>query len=270
VTELEAARQRLAALESALGERNAELANLSEVAARAAAAEAQAASPTVALAEEVGGALADAAAAATRLGDALAKAAAVMLPSPPTQPPPAATPEAQPASAPAAPGRGGRPAASGSAAAAPARRPVPLPPAVFDDSVEAAEHLMRVPGVVLIVDGYNVSLAGWSELPLADQRRRLVGALAELAARTGADVRVVFDGSEMGSPGVVPTTAQAVRVSFSPPGVEADDVVIEAVGELPRHRPVVVASSDRRVQDGAAGAGANVISTAQLLSILRR
>jgi predicted RNA-binding protein with PIN domain len=147
---------------------------------------------------------------------------------------------------------------------------LPLPPAVFDDSLEAAEHLVRVAGVVLVVDGYNVSHTGWSGVPLAEQRRRLVGALAELAARTGADVRVVFDGSELSLPGTVPTTPQQVKVTFSPPGVEADDVVLQWVAELPAHRPVVVATSDRRVQAGAAAAGANVISTAQLLSILRR
>jgi len=49
---------------------------------------------------------------------------------------------------------------------------VPLPPGIFDDSVEAAEHLVRVPGVVLLVDGYNVSQLGWADLPIAEQRQR--------------------------------------------------------------------------------------------------
>jgi predicted RNA-binding protein with PIN domain len=141
---------------------------------------------------------------------------------------------------------------------------------VFDDSVEAAEHLVRVPGMVLIVDGYNVSKLGWPELPLPEQRRRLVDALAELAARSGIDARVVFDGADMAMPGAVPTTARSVRVSFSPPGVEADDVVIELVARLPAHRHVLVASNDRRVQQGATRHGANVISTEQLLVALRR
>ena len=150
------------------------------------------------------------------------------------------------------------------------RRPTPLPPATFDDSVEAAEHLVRVPGMVLVVDGYNVSQAGWPDQPIAEQRRRLADALAELAARTGVDVRVVFDGSEMRMPGVVPTTAKSVRVSFSAPGVEADDEVLELVDHLPLTRPVVVASSDRRVQTGAVRSGANVVSNGQLLGVLRR
>jgi predicted RNA-binding protein with PIN domain len=150
------------------------------------------------------------------------------------------------------------------------RQPAPLPPAVFDDSPEAAEHLVRTRGMVLIVDGYNVSKWGWAELPLPEQRRRLVDALAELAARTGVDAQVVFDGSDVVMPPAVPTTARSVRVSFSPPGVEADDVVIERVAQLPVHRPVLVASNDRRVRQGASRHGANVISTEQLMAVLRR
>jgi predicted RNA-binding protein with PIN domain len=152
----------------------------------------------------------------------------------------------------------------------PAPQPVPLPPGIFDDSVEAAEHLVRVPGVVLLVDGYNVSQLGWPEVPIAEQRQRLVDALAELAARSGAEITVVFDGAETAYPGVVPGIARPVRVVFSPPGVEADDVVIGRVAELRPFRPVVVASSDRRVQAGAAQSGGNVISSPQLLAVLRR
>jgi predicted RNA-binding protein with PIN domain len=177
----------------------------------------------------------------------------------------------RPASRPAA-GRAdaGAPPSAGRARAAVLRQPVPLPPAVYDDSVEAAEHLVRVPGVVLVVDGYNVSLSGWPDLPLPEQRRRLVDALVGLAARTGADTRVVFDGAENAMPGIVPTTAKAVHVTFSPPGVEADEVMIDLVGQLPPNRPVVVATSDRRVQHDVGRAGANVISTEQLLTVLRR
>ncbi|MDP8938611.1 MAG: NYN domain-containing protein, partial [Actinomycetota bacterium] len=152
----------------------------------------------------------------------------------------------------------------------PRRRPAPLPPGVLDDSAEAADHLVRVPGVVVLVDGYNVSQTGWPGLPIAEQRRRLVDALSELAARTGADVSVVFDGADTPWPAPVATTARAVKVSFSPVGVEADDVVLRRVAELPPWRSVVVASSDRRVQDGARESGANVVSSAQLLAALRR
>jgi hypothetical protein len=45
--------------------------------------------------------------------------------------------------------------------------------------------------------------------------------------------------------------------------------VIARAARVPAHRPVTVASNDRRVQDGARAAGANVISSAQLLAVLR-
>lgn len=211
----------------------------------------------------VGSGLEEAATAASALAERLRTVVAALAPPEPAGP--AEPPEPAPPSAPATepPPRPRRPPPV-------RRRPTPLPPATFDDSVEAAEHLVRVPGMVLVVDGYNVSQAGWPDHPIAEQRRRLADALAELAARTGVDVRVVFDGAEMRMPGVVPSTARSVRVSFSPPGVEADDEVLELLGHLPLTRPVVVATSDRRVQTGATRAGANVISNEQLLAVLRR
>ena len=148
--------------------------------------------------------------------------------------------------------------------------PVPLPPGIFDDSVEAADHLVRVPGVAVLVDGYNVSKLGWPDQPIAEQRRRLVDALSEMSARTGAEVAVVFDGADTVWSPQVPSTGRRVRVLFSPPGVEADDVVIARAAELRPFRPVVVASSDNRVRAGSSGAGANVISSPQLLAVVRR
>jgi predicted RNA-binding protein with PIN domain len=113
-------------------------------------------------------------------------------------------------------------------------------------------------------------MSTWPGHDLGEQRRRLVDALAALAARTGADTRVVFDGADTAMPGIVPTTAKAVHVTFSPPGVDADEVMIDLVGQLPPSRPVVVATSDRRGQHEVGRAGANVITTDQLLTVIRR
>lgn len=152
----------------------------------------------------------------------------------------------------------------------PRRVAAPLPPGVFEESAEAAEHLVRLPEVVVLVDGYNVSHAAWPAAPITDQRRRLVDALAGLVARCGADVRVVFDGADTPEPPAVGTTARSVRVRFSPPGVEADDVILDEVGVIDARRPLVVASSDRRVRDGAREGGANLLHSGQLLDLLRR
>jgi predicted RNA-binding protein with PIN domain len=150
-----------------------------------------------------------------------------------------------------------------------ARTPPPLPPGVLDDSVEACEYLVRRPGAVLLVDGYNVSQTAWPAAPAAEQRARLVGALTGLQARSGAVIEVVFDGSTEQWP-VAPATRTPVRVRFSPPDVEADDVILALVDEQPADRPVVVASSDRRIQDGARDRGARAVSSRQLLGTLRR
>ena len=195
---------------------------------------------------DVAGIRAALSAAADALDDAVGRLPDERPPPPPGPPPPASRP------------RRPKPAR---------RRPVALPPAVLDDSPEAADFLVRVNGVVVLVDGYNATISSWPDLPLADQRDRLIDALAELVARTGADATVVFDG--------VDTDAQRargrpVKVLFSPADTPADDVILDLVDAASLHRPVLVASDDRAVQEGAAERGANVLTRAQLLATLRR
>ena len=164
---------------------------------------------------------------------------------------------------------GEAPPSTAPASRATRRKPVALPPAVFDDSDAAAAFLVRVNGMVLLVDGYNVTMLGWPGRPIPEQRDRLVDALAQLSARTGAEVEVVFDGAaDTTNPAL--GARRGVRVSFSPAWIEADDVVIARAVEVPAHRPVTVVSNDRRVREGARAAGANVLSSAQLLAALRR
>ena len=162
------------------------------------------------------------------------------------------------------------PGAGGSEAGSARRVPLTLPGGMFDDSVEAADHLLRIPGVTLIVDGYNVSMAGWPDAGAAEQRRRLVASLHDLAARTSTPSEVVFDGAEVEALAVPAPRRQLVRVRFSPPGVEADDVVIDLVRRLPAATPLVVASSDNRVREGVRRLGANVIHSRQLVELLAR
>lgn len=151
------------------------------------------------------------------------------------------------------------------------RVPLALPPATFEDSPEAAAHLVRAEGVLLAVDGYNVTLRSWPSLALAEQRRRLVDSLAELVMRAGTEVLLVFDGTDSGNRLGPPAAVRGrLRVVFSPSEVEADDVIIAAVDAFPPERPVVVATNDRRVRDSTSALGANVISVDQLLSVLGR
>jgi predicted RNA-binding protein with PIN domain len=176
---------------------------------------------------------------------------------------------AGPVPAPAAPAPSGTPATE-AAVRGERRTPLPLPGGLLDDSVAAAEHLLRTPNAVLVVDGYNVTMTGWPELGPAEQRRRLVALLADLAARTSTRVELVFDGAEVdGGMIAVPAPArQWVRVRFSPPDVEADDVILDLVAQLPASRPVIVASSDNRVRECARRGGANLLHSRQLLDTL--
>jgi predicted RNA-binding protein with PIN domain len=155
---------------------------------------------------------------------------------------------------------------------APRRRvAAPLPPAIFEESPEAAQHLVRLPGVVLVVDGYNVTLSSWPGADLPTQRRRLVDSLAELAMRVGTEVLVVFDGIDDGSRLQLPSSVRGrMRVRFTASEVEADEVIIDLVASLPPHRVVVVATNDRRVREDVARKGANVITVDQLLTVIGR
>ncbi|UDY35936.1 NYN domain-containing protein [Dermatobacter hominis] len=149
------------------------------------------------------------------------------------------------------------------------RTPVRLVRGAVDGTVEATDQLLRASGVQVVVDGYNVSMEGWPHLDARTQRERLLSLLTAAAARSGAEVHVVFDGDDDGRRPAV-SSPLAVRVRYTPAEVEADDVVIAMARDLPADRPVVVVSSDRRVQDGARGAGANVVSASALLAWDRR
>ena len=147
------------------------------------------------------------------------------------------------------------------------RSKLPIPPGLFDDSIEVAEYLLGVPGIVVLVDGYNVTREAHDDWELDRQRDWLEQGLRNLAARTSASFDVVFDGADLPSHGRGGRDA-GVRVRFSPAGVEADDVLIDSVSAVAADRPVVIVSSDRRVRTGASERGANVLHSRQLLAIM--
>jgi predicted RNA-binding protein with PIN domain len=130
------------------------------------------------------------------------------------------------------------------------------------------DRLLALPAAHLIVDGYNVSKTGYPELTLFDQRNRLVGALAALAARTGAEVTVVFDGAAVVAGPL--RHPRGVRVLFSQPGVLADDVIRDLVAAEPPGRALLVASSDRAVADSVRRRGAHPLPAGVLLELLNR
>jgi predicted RNA-binding protein with PIN domain len=135
-----------------------------------------------------------------------------------------------------------------------------------DDPVRL-DQLLALPKAHLIVDGYNVTKRGYGELSLEQQRGRLVNGIAGVAAQTGAEVTVVFDGADkvVGLP-----APRGVRVLFSRKGETADDLIRRLVRAEPAGRPVIVISSDREVADGVRRHGAYPLSADTLLRRLAR
>jgi len=116
-----------------------------------------------------------------------------------------------------------------------------------------------------------VSMVAWPDDDIAQQRARLERVLTDLAARNaGLSIELVFDGAE-----VLPLhrvgarRAPGVTVRFTPSDVEADDALLDLCEGYPHDRPVLVASNDRRVRDGARRRGANTLTAEQLLAAAR-
>jgi len=130
----------------------------------------------------------------------------------------------------------------------------------------ALERLLALPNVHVIIDGYNVTKTGYGELALEQQRTRLIGALAPLAAQSGAEVTVAFDGAKR--PPVQPATPRGVRVLFSAPDEIADDLIRRLVDAEPAGRPIVVVTSDQQVVSDVTRAGAWTVPSAVLLTRL--
>jgi len=133
-------------------------------------------------------------------------------------------------------------------------------PAYLDD-------LLALPRSHLVVDGYNVTKSAWPAMPLEAQRSRLVQGLSALAARAGAEITCVFDGADVSVPPPV-TSAQGVRVRFSPQGQTADELIRRLVAAEPPGRPLIVVSSDREVADGVRQRRARALDSVALVRLL--
>jgi predicted RNA-binding protein with PIN domain len=138
-----------------------------------------------------------------------------------------------------------------------------------EDDPAVLDELLRLPRAHLVVDGYNVTKSAYGELPLADQRSRLLSALSALAARTRIEITCCFDGTEL--PGRTPApSVRGVRVRFSAAGEIADDLIRRLVRAEPPGRVVIVASSDREVADDVRALGARPVPSTALARLLAR
>jgi len=130
------------------------------------------------------------------------------------------------------------------------------------------DQLLALPRAHLIVDGYNVTKRGFAEMSLEQQRKRLITGLGGIAAQTGDEVTVVFDGAERVHG--LPPAPRGVRVLFSRKGDTADELIRQLVRAEPPGRPIVVISSDREVADGVRRHGAYPMGADSLLRRLAR
>jgi predicted RNA-binding protein with PIN domain len=109
-----------------------------------------------------------------------------------------------------------------------------------------------------LVDGMNVIGArpdGWWRDRLA-ATRRLAAQLAELAAESGDEVSVVFDGRAPSEP----LEAPGVGIEFAPGGPNsADDRIAEAVASDDDPSSLRVVTSDGELGDRVRAAGAEVV-----------
>jgi len=143
------------------------------------------------------------------------------------------------------------------------------PRALGPEDPALLQQLISVPRAHLLVDGYNVTKLAWPAIPLDAQRSRLLRELAPIAARSGAEVTVVFDGAELEHQPRV-TSPRGVRVRFSRPGITADEVLLDLLRVEPVGRPLVVVSSDGEVAAGATRAGARAVPSATLVQLMGR
>jgi predicted RNA-binding protein with PIN domain len=130
------------------------------------------------------------------------------------------------------------------------------------------DQLLALPRAHLVVDGYNVTKRGFAEMSLEQQRKRLITGLGGIAAQTGDEVTVVFDGAERVHG--LPPAPRGVRVLFSRKGDTADELIRQLVRAEPAGRPIVVISSDREVADGVRRHGAYPMGADSLLRRLAR
>lgn len=150
------------------------------------------------------------------------------------------------------------------------RRPPEIPKGIMPDSPAAATWALAAAGLVMVVDGYNVtkqSERGWSGKSLEDQRRLLISRCCQVRRAGGAEVRIVFDSSEANAPGSRRRLPEGVSVEFSG-GPIADDAIVDIVGSLDLDVAAVVVTSDRELQRRVAALGAAPLPSPSFLEAI--
>ncbi len=174
-------------------------------------------------------------------------------------------PSSEPSSEPAPPSPSAGPPVPREPPSAEPGRPCILPRGLSEDSADGVRSLLRVPGIRVLLDGYNLTLDtfGRAGQRLTEQRRWLTGLAGSAAARFGAKPVVVFDSSG-GETGAGPS-ARDVLVLFTAADETADDRIVEIAAALDPGAPVLVVTSDQELGERASALDANVVRSEAFL-----
>jgi predicted RNA-binding protein with PIN domain len=123
--------------------------------------------------------------------------------------------------------------------------------------------------VRLLVDGYNVAKqdGAFKALSGEDQRARTVDEVTRLVRRHGVEATVVFDGADV-APGTSRRRRGPVKVEYSRPPENGDDHLVALLASWPA-APVVVATSDKELQERCRALGSTIATSEQLLAAVR-
>lgn len=122
----------------------------------------------------------------------------------------------------------------------------------------------------IIIDGYNLlnsrSFSAPAHLDLEGQRNHLVRLLASYAGIARVSVTLVFDNSQkMASSS---TQEKNVKVVFSRPGQEADDVIKAMVRRVRNPAQLTVVSSDRAIRFSAKDHGVSALTSEEFCTVM--
>lgn len=140
---------------------------------------------------------------------------------------------------------------------------VVIPPGMSLESTQALEQVFGQEALMVLIDGYNVSLNNFGDLPLELQRERTVSAATNIESRFHPSCVIVFDGQSSTTRGRVQSK---VHVVFSPSGMSADDVIIERIKVTPLNKPILVVTSDKNLAARAKGLGCETIASAAFVA----
>ena len=122
--------------------------------------------------------------------------------------------------------------------------------------------------LLLLVDGWNVSLGHIGAAKLEDKRRVLEQALERYKSRTGNKVMVVYDGRKVSWFWMPRAEGRTIARVFTE-GETADDFIVgELEADWGRPDAPVVVTSDRELRKRCIAQGAFVVSSEDLASVL--